>query len=248
MVTFSKIKERKIKIIRHKRIKFKSSLRATIPYNKKTANRFHDLEYYKVSAEETLELPLKRQRKEELESRKQRFLTKRIRAINALADKKTIRITKTLKGIYDKNTSYAFEGGGGHNLPSILTYCTLQVVSHYWDIIMAYRKIRGNKGALTEAYVLSEEKYLKFSGVQKSLLNQSHKFPDGITKSTFYHASNLLRKGLYPWGASRRIYVDKPGRPPGTLRPITIPPFMDRIVQTAILMVLEAIYGGITLF
>jgi retron-type reverse transcriptase len=59
--------------------------------------------------------------------------------------------------------------------------------------------------------------------------------------------SLLLRQEKYPWGVSRRIYIAKPGQKkkkgeiPAT-RPITIPPFMDRVVQSAILMILESIY------
>ena len=65
MKTIKKTKEKKIKLTRHRRVIIKSSLRATITYNKKVANRFHDLKYYEVAAEEVLELPLKRHRKEE---------------------------------------------------------------------------------------------------------------------------------------------------------------------------------------
>jgi retron-type reverse transcriptase len=59
---------------------------------------------------------------------------------------------------------------------------------------------------------------------------------------TFQEVSYLLRTGQYPWGASRRIYVDKPGQK-GKLRPITIPLHgYNIIVQSAITMILEAIY------
>jgi len=54
--------------------------------------------------------------------------------------------------------------------------------------------------------------------------------------------SDLISRDLYPWGLSRRVYIDKPGTK--VKRPITIPPFMDRVVQTAVKMILylEAIY------
>ena len=58
---------------------------------------------------------------------------------------------------------------------------------------------------------------------------------------TFYNAAYFLKIGKYPWGASRRIYIPKLGKP-DQMRPITIPPFMDRVVQQAIRAVLEAIY------
>ncbi len=53
--------------------------------------------------------------------------------------------------------------------------------------------------------------------------------------------SRLLRKEKYPWGTSVRTYIPKPGDKVKR-RPLTIPPFMDRVVQQAISMVLQCIY------
>lgn len=56
-----------------------------------------------------------------------------------------------------------------------------------------------------------------------------------------YLVCRLLKKGQYVWGSSRRIWLPKPGIK-DKKRPITIPPFMDKVIQKAITMVLEAIY------
>lgn len=56
-----------------------------------------------------------------------------------------------------------------------------------------------------------------------------------------YQMSFLIRKGLYPWGCSRLIWIPKPGVK-DKLRPITIPNFGDKMVQESIRMVLESIY------
>ena len=45
---------------------------------------------------------------------------------------------------------------------------------------------------------------------------------------------------MYPWGCSRLIWIPKPGTKKE--RPLTIPPFADKLVQEAIRMVLEPIY------
>lgn len=108
-------------------------------------------------------------------------------------------------------------------------------------LVTAYRKIRGNKGAMTLAYYLSDNKYSKLDPARKSFVNKTFRAPDGLKRGIFLESSRLLRRGEYPWGASRRIYVPKPGRP-DSLRPITIPPFMDRVVQASLTMVLQAIY------
>ena len=50
----------------------------------------------------------------------------------------------------------------------------------------------------------------------------------------FQLTSKLLKAEKYPWGASKIIYIDKPGRP-GEIRSITIPPFMDRVIKASIL-------------
>jgi retron-type reverse transcriptase len=72
-------------------------------------------------------------------------------------------------------------------------------------------------------------------------LKKTKKAPNSVSSAIFTETSTLLKLGKYPWGSSRRVYFDKPGKP-GALRPITIPPFMDKVVQAAITMVLEAIY------
>lgn len=93
---------------------------------------------------------------------------------------------------------------------------------------------------MTEAAILSQDKLDRLTLSQSKLLNATYKAPDGLTLEIFRLAIQLLKKGKYPWGASKRIYVPKPGT--DAKRPITISPFMDKVIQTAIKMVLEAIY------
>lgn len=76
---------------------------------------------------------------------------------------------------------------------------------------------------------------------QRDLIEKTAACPDGISLEIFSITSSLLKSGRYPWGTSRRIYVPKPGKT-DVMRPITIPPFMDRVVQHSIKTVLEAIY------
>jgi hypothetical protein len=94
---------------------------------------------------------------------------------------------------------------------------------------------------MTIGAMLSYHKTRVLNPLQRRLLSSTSNSPDGISYWHFKCTSDLLKQGKYPWGSSRRIYIDKPGQP-DKKRPITIPPFMDKVVQTAILRVLEAIY------
>jgi retron-type reverse transcriptase len=106
--------------------------------------------------------------------------------------------------------------------------------------MLAYRNIKGNKGSLTKAYITSFERKKRMTLAQRSFVERTFKAPDGINFEMFETTAELLKEGKYPWGTSRRIYIDKPGTE--KKRPITIPPFMDKVVQTAIKMILESVY------
>ena len=116
------------------------------------------------------------------------------------------------------------------------------IISRPEIIILAYRSIRGNKGAMAKAAPFTPEQWKSMSDNEKQLITQIRGSPDGMSISDINLFSDLLKKGLYPWGVSKRLYFDKPGKKTGKKRPITIPPFMDRVVHEAIRMVLESIY------
>lgn len=117
----------------------------------------------------------------------------------------------------------------------------IRLVSSLPMLITSYATIKGNKGAMTLAAQLSKKDFNNLDDTQKEFIIKTARCPDRINMEIFEVTSKLLKQGKYPWGASRRIYIDKPGQP-GVLRPITIPPFMDRIVQESIKRVLESIY------
>lgn len=94
---------------------------------------------------------------------------------------------------------------------------------------------------MTEASDMSNQEYNKLTQSEKSWVNKTTHCPDGINKVLIETTGNLIKQNRYPWGCSRRIYVDKPGKK-DIKRPITIPPFMDKVVQEAITMILTAIY------
>lgn len=142
-----------------------------------------------------------------------------------------------LQGIYKKNKEGALKEKHitNSNLLSILTKPE--------TLLLAYREIKGNKGAMTKSATasISKEDFNNLTDSQKILYEKSFTFPDGINIHTIRLACRLLSKNKYPWGTSLRIYIDKPGQQKKK-RPLTIPPFMDRLVQKAIELILHAIY------
>jgi len=218
------------------RIVQKKRIRSIIIFDKKIAIFGTKMKYYEALASEMTQISFRERERKRLSTSRRERVTDLIDAYNLKLDEMSQGTFNTLQGLYKKNKEAAFSGKD----PPINSNL-LYLVSSLPLLVTAYRKIRGNKGALTLAYTLSDDRYNRTNSWQKSYLNKTFRSPDGISKEILIETSRLLRKGEYPWGSSRRIYVDKPGRP-GALRPITIPPFMDRVVQTAILMVLEAIY------
>lgn len=140
-----------------------------------------------------------------------------------------------LQGIYNKNKTAVSKG------EIIKNTNLISVISKPETILLAYREIKGNSGALTKAAEKSKEDFANMDDEQKELYSRSLTFPDGISIYDIFAISRLIRTGRYPWGSSRRIYVEKPGQPE-KMRPLTIPPFMDRVVQKTIELVLQAIY------
>nr|YP_009492356.1 putative HNH endonuclease [Stauridium tetras]AWI68957.1 putative HNH endonuclease [Stauridium tetras] len=142
---------------------------------------------------------------------------------------------KILLGLYNKNKQAALDETKVSNTN------LMSIISKPEMLLLAYKTIKGNKGALTKGGEMSKGEWNKLTEEQRELYLNSLSFPDKFNMKDILLTSKLIKKGLYPWGCSQRVYVPKPGVK-DKKRPITIPPFLDRVVQKAISLILQAIY------
>lgn len=225
------------KVLNFKKVRKRTRLRSLISYNIREAAKFHDVRYYLALQEEVKCHGYKLQLKAKLSAAHKKIVTDMIYYYKEHAKSYMNKAWLIIDGIYRRNVVAASTGQS----PPVHSDL-IGVVSSLPVLLVAYKAVRKNKGATTLAYTLSKEKKRNLSLPQLKYLNKVFKFPDGINIEVLRQTSSLLRSGQYPWGASRRIWIDKPGAMEKATRPITIPPFMDKVVQTSIKIVLEAIY------
>lgn len=95
------------------------------------------------------------------------------------------------------------------------------VLCHHDIIRIAYTNIIGNKGALTP-------------GTDSTIT------ADTFAEQQIQELSQKLKSGTFKWKPVRRIMVEKPGKK--EKRPLGLPDFDDKVVQAAILIILQAGY------
>lgn len=74
---------------------------------------------------------------------------------------------------------------------------------------------------MTEASIPLWEELVNLQELEVKMVTTIN--PDGLIISYFDDMHEILKTGKWPWGYSKRIWIDKPGQK-GKLRPITIPP------------------------
>lgn len=215
--------------------KKKLKLRSTIIFSKQVAKRFSKIAYYKAQASNMRNFEFIEREKARLSTPAWEKVTSLIEHYKTLGETTSSSAGRTLQGIYLKNKAAAMSGTVAKNTNLI------SVVGNPELLALAYRSIRKNKGAMTSGAYISKEKFDRMTDEQKEAYHKGFKLPDGMSPYWLELIARLIRKGKYPWGSSSRTYIDKPGQP-GKKRPITVPPFADRLVQKAIELVLQSIY------
>lgn len=213
----------------------KSKLKSKIIFDKKQAMRLVDPSYYKAQARNMREYEFLEKEKQRLSTPKWEKVTNLLNYYREQGFTSPSSTGKTLLGMYNKNKAGALSN------QQVKNQKLLSILSKPETLLLAYREIKGNKGALTQAAQLSKEDYNNLTAEQQTLYLKGLKLPDNISLYDIQLTCRLLRIGKYPWGSSSRVYFDKPGQP-GKKRPITIPPFMDKVIQKAIELILHSIY------
>lgn len=98
---------------------------------------------------------------------------------------------------------------------------TIKSIANLENLVVAYELIKSKPGNMTP-------------GVDSKTL-------DGLDLATLHRVQRILRAGKYEFPPARRIEIPKPGKP-GQTRPLTIASPRDKIVQKAILNVMEPHY------
>ena len=214
----------------------KKILRATTKLDKRIAVRSTNIEYLRAQDKNMKDYSHLQREKLRLAAPRLYEITKIINYYKGLGGSESSKAGSVLLGIYKKNKEAAEKGemASNENL--------LHLVSKPETLLLAYKEIKGNKGALSLGAEMPQDKFERLTPEQKYLYEESFRFPDGMSLGHIRLISQLLRSGMYPWGTSRRIAVQKAGQAPGVTRPVTIAPFADRMVGKAIELVLISIY------
>lgn len=214
----------------------KFKLKASTTFDKKAAKGMMRTSYYESQLKDKKILAFLEMEKYRLRTIPQKEVSDVFKKWRELGKRNTAEfVPSTLLGLYKKNKNSIISG------QKVINSNLLWIVSHPKMLLHAYREIRGNKGALTKAANKDPEDIKKMNADQWKIYCKSNIFPDGFNLEDVWLISKLIRQGKYPWGSSRRIYIPKPGVK-DKMRPITIPPFLDRVVQKAIELVLQSIY------
>jgi len=209
--------------------------RAVMPFVKKDAIRNMNMAYYKAYSRNMKDYAFIEREKRRKSTLRWDYVSKILEVYTDKGFQEKSQAGKILQGIFNKNHAYA-KG----DLPFRKSTRLLSVVSNPEMLWLAYKRLKGNAGILTPASNVSKETFNNYSQDQKEVYFRKKLTPDGFSLRDVYLVSSLIRRNVYPWGSSRRIWLDKPGS--NKKRPITIPPFMDKLVQESIKMVLIAIW------
>ncbi len=221
-------------------------LRAVIPFVKKDAIRNMNIAYYKAYSRNMKDYAFIEREKRRRSTPRWDYVSRILETYTQKGFHEKSRAGKILQGIFNKNCAYT-KG----ELPFRKSTRLLTVVSNPEMLWLAYKRLKGNAGILIPASSVSKETFNNYSQAQKEVYFRKKVTPDGFSLRDVYLVSSLIKRNGYPWGSSRRIWLDKPGsnkkRPELRVfqrktRRITIPPFMDRLVQESIKMVLVAIW------
>jgi hypothetical protein len=173
-----------------------SKLQSSIIYQESIAKRFSKTEYYRAQDKNMKTWQHIINQKRKLSIPKLEFVTNLIGYYKDKSKDYTRATGKILHGIYEKNKKAIISGTQGKNTNFI------EIVAKPETLLLAYRAIKANKGAMTRGSEKSIEEVKNMTPDQQELYINSISFPDKFSLSDILLTSRLIQKGVYAWGAS----------------------------------------------
>jgi len=96
----------------------------------------------------------------------------------------------------------------------------INIVAHTDILTIAYAQIKGNKGATTPG-----SEGIEADSTNMNLINK---------------LSEQIKNNTFQWSPTKLVLIPKPGKP--EKRPLGLPDFTNKLVQTSIAIILETIY------
>jgi hypothetical protein len=169
------------------------TLQSTITFDKKIAKRFSKTTPYEAQAKNMASYDFIESEKVRLSTPKSGKVTSLLKYYKNLGDSGYTSPTgRLLQGIYQKNCKAALEGNVALNTH------LMDILYKPETLLLAYKAIKGNKGAMTKAAGLSLESLGNFTQEQLELYYKTSFFRDGFNLRDILLVSELLRKGLSP--------------------------------------------------
>jgi hypothetical protein len=177
--------------------------RANFTFNKKTAIKFSKTAYYQARVQNIKMYTHIQNEKRRLSTYKRNKVRQLIKKWVSSIETGPPAIMRALDNIKKRNISYALKLK--HNKPESISPFRkhsnlIGIISHPTLLMLAYRNIRGNKGAMAKAGPLKPKMITRLNSQQKKQFKELKDAPDGISGKKLLFVLKLLRKGIYPWG------------------------------------------------
>lgn len=219
----------------------KKKYESKIDFDENIAKGFHKTKYYEANEFREKNLEFIEEEKKRTKTLNKNNVTKKIKEINEKGIQEENKTEfRVIHNIYKKNLDYEF--GKTNDKPT--NDDLINLIGTKSMLMVSYNKVRKNKGAMTKAAEMDPGIYNQLDPEKKSWINKTAEAPDGISEDIFNDIAKFIKENKYPWGCSKRTYVDKPGKK-NAKRPITSPPFIDKVIQESITSILHAIYEPI---
>lgn len=151
----------------------RKKLVSQIQYCPKVAKSFSKTEYYVSMAEDIIHLPEREKEKIRRSTGRQDRVTRMFKHYKTLLKEKGQGYFYTLKGLYDTNRNAVLSG----SKPPVHTNL-VGLVASIPNLITAYARIRGNKGATTLGAMLSFIKLKSKNPFQRRFLSRTTSAPE----------------------------------------------------------------------